>query len=96
MDPLKWAYQGWGLTHNNTHLFASDGSDRIFVCDENMTVLQTLYIIDTYGNRLFQINELEWVLDGKEQYIYANVYMQTAIVKISIAQSKVVERIDLA
>lgn len=58
--------------------------------------METLHIVDTYGNRLFQINELEWANEGGEQYIYANVYMQTAIVKINIREGKVVERMDLS
>lgn len=29
------------------------------------------------------------------QYIYANIYLQTVLVKISIAEQKVIERIDL-
>jgi glutamine cyclotransferase len=56
MAPLKWNFEGWGLTHNNSHLIVSDGSDRLFVCDENMTVLETLKVVDLQGNRLIYIN----------------------------------------
>lgn len=28
-----WPRQGWGLTNNVSHLFLTDGSDTIFICD---------------------------------------------------------------
>lgn len=33
IDVLKWGSQGWGLTHNNSHLIISDGSDKIYITD---------------------------------------------------------------
>lgn len=96
MTPLKWNFDGWGLTHNNTHLIASDGSDRLFICDENMTLLETLYVVDLQGNRLGNLNELEWVEEKGQQYVFANIYTSQYIVKISLKDGKVVEKIDLS
>jgi glutaminyl-peptide cyclotransferase len=31
VDRLTWGNEGWGLTHNNSHLIISDGSDAIYV-----------------------------------------------------------------
>lgn len=32
-EELPWKRQGWGITHNDTHLFISDGSSTIYVVD---------------------------------------------------------------
>lgn len=30
----RWQSQGWGLTNNGTHMFATDGSDTIYVINQ--------------------------------------------------------------
>lgn len=60
-DRLKWGYNGWGLTHNGTHLIASDGSHRIFVTNEKMELLKTIEVKDKRGYPIKSINELEYV-----------------------------------
>ena len=37
---LEWnAGEGWGMTHNGTHIFISTGSNELFVVDENINIL---------------------------------------------------------
>ena len=31
---LIWKREGWGITHNDTHMFISDGSSTIYVVDD--------------------------------------------------------------
>jgi glutamine cyclotransferase len=72
------------MTHNNTHIFISTGSNNIYVVDEQLNILQTLAIRNERGYPLKNINELEWVLDKGEAYIYANIWQTKDIVKINI------------
>ena len=45
LDRLAWNYQEWRMTHNNSHIFISNGSQHIYVVDEKLNILQTLTII---------------------------------------------------
>ena len=87
-ETYSWATQGWGLTDNQTHMFTSDGSDKIYLVDGDFKLLETKPILDEVGRKLFRINELEWV-DG---YIYANVYYKNDIVKIDYGRGRVIAR----
>jgi len=48
------------MTHNNSHIFISDGSNIIYIVDENMTILERMRVYDKNGDELIYINELEW------------------------------------
>ena len=71
-------------------MFATDGSDIIFVVDENFIVLEQKSIKNSIGQRVYNINELEYV-DG---YILANIYMDHKIVKINYSKGLVVKEYD--
>ncbi|ANW95460.1 glutamine cyclotransferase [Wenyingzhuangia fucanilytica] len=71
--------QGWGLTHNETHLIKSDGTEKIwFLNPENG---QEESYIEVYTNKRYvdKLNELEYV-NGE---IYANIWMKNAITIIN-------------
>ena len=70
-DVLTWPKEGWGITHNNSHLILSDGSDTLFITDENLNILQEIKVRDHFGNSVSKLNELEWV---KGSLVLANVY----------------------
>ena len=57
--------------------------------------MQTLVIKDEQGRYLSYLNELEWRQEKGEQFIYANVYFQSEVFKISLDDEMVVERMDL-
>jgi glutamine cyclotransferase len=83
--------EGWGLTHNGTHLVLSDGTSTISYIDPT-----TLKIIDTLnvtydGKEVTMINELEY-FDG---YIYANIWQTDMIAIIEPATGEVASWIDL-
>lgn len=33
LEEITWKRQGWGLTHNDTHMFTTDGSNNIYLVD---------------------------------------------------------------
>lgn len=72
--------EGWGLTHNETELIKSDGTQKIWFLDP--ATLKEKRFIQVYTNQyaLDNINELE-LINGK---IYANKYQQNVIVIIDL------------
>lgn len=86
-----WSYprEGWGLTTDGEFLYASDGSNKIYVLDSEFKLKRTIFVsID--GRPLRYLNELEWV-DGR---IWANVYTTDMIVVIDPDDGKVTDKID--
>ena len=49
----------------------SDGSDKIYLVEKGMKIVEEKRIKDLKGRKLSRINELEYV-DG---YIYCNIYL---------------------
>lgn len=70
--------QGWGLTHNETELIKSDGSNKIWFLDSETQKEKRSIQVYTNKYALDNLNELELV-EGK---IYANKYQQNAMVII--------------
>jgi len=71
--------QGWGLTHNDTELIKSDGTNKVWFLDpitkkekRNIQAYTNKYAVDN-------LNELEYI-NGK---IYANKWQQNSIVIIN-------------
>lgn len=58
VEQIPWGKEGWGLTHNGTHMFTTDGSDRIFVVDKDFQQVGQQAITTQMGRRLRNINEL--------------------------------------
>jgi glutamine cyclotransferase len=69
---FQYTGEGWGLTHDGTHLVMSDGSANLTFRDpKTFAVVRTVVVRDPRtGASVPQLNELEYV-GGK---IYANVY----------------------
>lgn len=62
--------EGWGLCNNGSHIYKSDGKEKIWFLDPE-TLVETGYIEIVTNKSIFnRANELEYV-DGK---LYANVY----------------------
>lgn len=79
MKMPKQMEEGWGLTHDETHLWASDGTDYIFkIKPDDFTVVEKVRVKDKQGKAIHYINELELVGD----YIYGNVLPLNIIIKI--------------
>jgi glutaminyl-peptide cyclotransferase len=83
--------QGWGLTHDGTHLLMSDGSSSVrFIDPQTLQTEKTIYVSDDVGPVGF-LNELEYV-DGR---LYANVWQTDFIAIIDPATGKITGWIDL-
>jgi glutaminyl-peptide cyclotransferase len=78
--------EGWGLTHNDTALIASDGSAILYFFDP-ATIKETarLRVFNQRGE-VSRLNELEYH-DG---IIYANIYTTAEIVAIDAGTGRVV------
>ena len=75
----KKSKQGWGLTHNKTHLIKTDGSERIWFLNPQ-TFEETGYIeAYTDKRKVEKLNEIEYI-EGK---IYANIWQKNTIVIIN-------------
>jgi len=85
------AKEGWGLTHDSTHLIMSDGSSNLYyLAPDSLKLLNILRVTDNNGP-VANINELEYI----NGYIYANQWETSYILKIDPATGKVIGRIDL-
>jgi glutamine cyclotransferase len=82
---------GWGLTHDDKELIASDGSSHLyFLSPQDFSTRHSLTV--TYRDRaLPNVNELEYVQGA----IWANVFESWSIVRISPATGCVEARADL-
>lgn len=71
--------EGWGLTHDDTHLIKTDGTERMWFI--NPDTYKEDYFIETYTNKrkVDQLNELEYI-NGK---IFANVWQKNYILIVN-------------
>jgi glutaminyl-peptide cyclotransferase len=84
--------EGWGLTHDETHLILSDGTPYLrFLDPKSFRVTHKLRVTDETGHPVENLNELEYI-HGE---IYANVWQTDDIIRISSRTGKVLARIDL-
>lgn len=91
LDSFFYSTEGWGLTHDDTHLIMSDGSSFLsFRSPETFEELKRIEVIadDVPVNRL---NELEFI-EGK---IYSNIWLTNTIAIIDPATGWVTGWIDL-
>jgi glutamine cyclotransferase len=83
--------EGWGMTHDKTSLITSDGSDTLrFRNPETFAETRHIVVHDA-GKNIDQLNELEYI-NGE---IWANVWHQDRIARISPKDGHVVSWVDL-
>ncbi len=83
--------EGWGLTHDTKSLILSDGSSTLRFFDP-ATFKETRHIVvKDAGKPVLQLNELEYI----HGQIYANIWHEDRIARISPATGKVLGWIDL-
>lgn len=88
----KFSGEGWGLTHDNTHLIMSDGSNHLkFIDPSTFQVVKTISVTRN-GSPVNLLNELEMV-NGE---IFANIYQSDEIVRINPTTGKVTGSLSLA
>jgi glutaminyl-peptide cyclotransferase len=92
LKELKYSNEGWGLTHDGTHLIMSDGTHILrFVNPETFETVHTLTVLDEKGKPAMELNELEFI----KGEIWANVWGETYILRIDPLTGKITGKIDL-
>jgi len=89
---FSYQTEGWGITHDSTHLIMSDGTSRLqFIDTVTMKTVRTLDVTEN-GIAVNYLNELEFV-DGS---IFANVWQTNRIVRIDPVSGNVTGQVDLS
>jgi glutaminyl-peptide cyclotransferase len=91
LGTFRYPGEGWGLTQNGRDIIMSDGTAELRFLDPETLAERRRLAVTFRGRPLRALNELEWV-NGE---IFANVWMQNAIVRIDPASGAVTGVIDL-
>ena len=84
--------EGWGLTHDGTSLYMTDGSEFIRVLDPATFAEKRRIRVVADGAPLKNLNELEFV----KGEIYANIWQSHRIARINPSTGRVTGFIDLS
>ncbi|MBP1710716.1 MAG: putative glutamine cyclotransferase [Deltaproteobacteria bacterium] len=89
---MKYEGEGWGLTSDGRHLLMSNGSSTITIREpDSFKVVRKIDVLD--GNRPVDgLNELEFI----KGEIWAHIFTEDMIVRISPKSGRVVGWIDLS
>jgi len=88
---FNYPTEGWGITHNGTHLIMSDGTPTLYFLDpETFEQVSRIRVYDRNVS-VWGLNELEYV----EGQIYANVWPTERIVRIAPETGRVTGWIDM-
>jgi glutaminyl-peptide cyclotransferase len=89
---LHYTGEGWGLTHDSSALILSDGTSTLRFLDPNsFREIKKLHVRDGYNQPVRNLNELEYIRGE----IYANIWHQNRIARISPGTGRVLGWIDL-
>lgn len=92
LQEFTYRGEGWGITHDDTKLIMSNGSNILtFLDPTTFKVTGTVKVTDN-GTAVTNLNELEYI-NGT---IYANVWLQDKIAIINIQTGNVTAWINLA
>ncbi len=88
---FNYPTEGWGITHNGTHLIMSDGTPTLYFLDpETFEQVSRIRVYDRNGP-VARLNELEYV----EGQIYANIWGTERIAIIAPETGRVTGWIDV-
>jgi glutamine cyclotransferase len=86
---IAYSGEGWGLAHDKTMIYMSNGSDTIYVRDSSFSIKRKLQV-RLNGQPLRNLNELECA-KGK---LYANIWYENVIAEIDLNSGAVTRLID--
>lgn len=92
IDTFNYPTDGWGLTHDDTSLIMSDGSDMLYHLDPETFEQLGSVNVTADGVPVTQINEMEMI----RGLIYANILYSDLIAVIEPVSGAVVAWLDLA
>ena len=88
---FNYPTEGWGITHNGTHLIMSDGTPTLYFLDpETFEQVSRIRVYDR-NVPVWSLNELEYV----EGQVYANVWGSDRIARIAPETGRVTGWIDM-
>ena len=90
--PYDKKIEGWGMTHDDKHIYQSDGTEKIWKMDPETQKMVDYINVYTNSSKIKSINELEWI-DGK---IYGNIWQKDAIAVINPTTGAVEGVLDLS
>lgn len=91
LKEMRYSGEGWGLTHDGTHLIMTDSTHIIrFVNPETFQTVRSLAVFDEKGKAVVDLNELEFI----KGEIWANVWGETYILRIDPLTGKITGKID--
>jgi glutamine cyclotransferase len=92
IETFSYDTQGWGLTHDDTSLIMSDGSDKLYYLDPHTYEEVGRIYVTAEGAPVYQLNELE-LIRGR---VYANIWHSDSIAVIEPGTGEVVAWLDLS
>jgi glutamine cyclotransferase len=91
IEDFTYPTEGWGLTHDGTHLIMSDGSPTLFYLDPETFQVVNRVNVFYQGQNISRINELEYIRGE----IFANIWQTDDIIRINPHTGEVMGWIDL-
>ena len=88
---LPYNYDGWGLTHTDKELIASDGSSNLYFLEPGTLRVLRIQGVTEAGQPVNNINELEYI----NGYVWANRWEHHYLMKIDPKNGEVVARVDM-
>jgi glutaminyl-peptide cyclotransferase len=92
LQRLPYQGEGWGLTYDGRQLIMSDGTATLRFIDPTTFAVQREMTVRDGNRRVSQLNELEYV----EGEVYANIWYEDRIARISPTTGRVLGWIDLS
>jgi glutamine cyclotransferase len=89
---FEYSYPGWGLTHDDTSLIMSDGTDNLYFLDPETFEEVRRVSVTADGLPVTRLNELELI----QGHIFANILDSDRIAIIETGTGEVVGWLDLA
>jgi len=84
--------EGWGLCNNDTTIYKSDGTEKIWLLNPGTLVEQEYIQVFTNKGKIIGINEMEWI----EGEIFANRYQKDGVAIINPKNGAVIGVIDFS
>jgi glutamine cyclotransferase len=84
--------EGWGLTHDSSSLYMSDGSNSIYQVDPVTIQIKNVLRVTDDNGPVGNLNELEYV----NGVLYANQWLSPYILRIDAVSGKITGKIDLS
>lgn len=92
LETVPYDGEGWGLTHDDSHLILSDGTDSIRFLDPETLKIEREITVHEGAEKVTRLNELEYVRGE----IWANIWYGDRVVRISPDDGSVLGWIDLS